>query len=142
MNTDGAATTAAIADTSRVVASLVDIMQTSTPRIARLENIFKSTIWYNPSIPVYWYSCFSTYSQAQGQWYANNDAQFVSSDLWPILFGAFVSFGEIFVFVQFLGVNPSSWGDGNAYVSSIPGNKVSHVGCVLLVFLSTRLLFL
>jgi hypothetical protein len=78
LNTDSVSTLSSIADTARVVSTMVDMIAAMPARLSVIEQAFQKSHFLNPSIPVYYYAIFSTYSQAQGQWYTNNDANFVS----------------------------------------------------------------
>jgi hypothetical protein len=80
LNTDSVSTLLSIADTARVVSTMVDMVAAMPTRLSAIEQAFQRSHFLNPSIPVYYYATFSTYSQAQGQWYNGNDANFVSVD--------------------------------------------------------------
>ena len=71
-------------------------------RILRLENAFRSTHWFNNTLPVYYWAMFSTYSQ-NGGWYSQNDAS------------------------QYLGVNPSNWGDNSYSLIHMASDKVPFI---------------
>jgi hypothetical protein len=77
LNTDSVSILSSIADTARVVSTMVDMVASMPTRLSAIEQAFQRSHFLNPSIPVYYYGIFSTYSQAQG-WYTGNDANFVS----------------------------------------------------------------
>jgi len=76
-----------------------DAIEEAAGGVGPLMEAFEHTPFMDHSLPVYRWAVWSTYNQANGQWYAGNNAN---------MFG---------------GIHASTWGDGNGHAGQLSGDK-------------------